>query len=219
MVQVQKSHYFLHNLKPEKFQLYYHIIKTVLGLDVHNVLEIGIGQGIVSHVLKFNLVDVTTADFDSSLSPDIVCDVRNIPCKKEIFDLVLISEVLEHIPYSDLEDALLNISQLIRKYAVISVPYNQHCLNLYTNLKINKYLYFSGWLNRFIERKFPLYFYFGLPQKNRKYEYDGEHYWEIGYREYPLKEIRNVFGKYFKIEKELRVPLSPYHYIFILKKR
>jgi hypothetical protein len=46
-------------------------------INVNRGLEVGIGQGIVSHILKFNGIDVTTADFDRSLFPDIICDVRN----------------------------------------------------------------------------------------------------------------------------------------------
>ncbi len=219
MAQVSKDCYYFHNIKPERFQLYYNIIKTVLNLNINKVLEIGIGQGIVSHVLKFNRLNVVKGDFDQLLSPDVACDIRELPFKQKSFDLVLASEVLEHIPFADIEKALMNIAQLTKKYAVISVPFNEHHLSFHLNVKIMKYLYFRGWLNEFLERKFPLYFYCGFSLKRRQFKFDGEHYWEIGYKNYSLKKIRSIFNKYFVIENEFRVKLSPYHYVFVLKKR
>ena len=169
MVQIDKDEYYFHNVKPEKFQLYYHLIKTILNLNVRNVLEIGIGQGLVSHVLKFNNLKVVTGDFDRSLAPEIVCDISQLPFKKESFDLMVASEILEHIPFADVEMAFANIHHLTNKYAVISVPFNQHHVAMHLNIKINKYLYFRGLVNNILNKIFQLYLYFGLSQRNRDF--------------------------------------------------
>lgn len=219
MPQVGADHYGFAIVKPPRFQLYYHVLKSILDLGQSTALEIGIGMGLVSHVLRFNGMDVRTADFDPALSPDIVCDIRELPIDDEQFDVVLASEVLEHIPWEDVPKALQEMCRVTKEYAVVSVPYNQHSIELYGNLNIVKYLYFRGLINRLLSHLFPCRFYVGIPRWMTTHKFNGEHYWEIGYRGYSVRQVRDIVTMHFAIEKEFRVPLDPYHYIFVLRKR
>lgn len=219
MPQVGRDVYGFANVTPARFQLYYHIIKTVYDLQLMHVLEVGIGAGLVPHVLRFNGRNVVTADFDPHLHPDFQCDIRELPFKENSFDIVLASEILEHIPFTDLDKALLEIHRVARRYAVISVPFNQHHFSVHVNLKLMKYLYFGGRINRFLERFFPVYLYYGISRGRTDIEFDGEHYWEIGYKQYPLRKVRKVVSRCFSIQREFRVNLDPYHYVFVLRKR
>ena len=52
-----------------------------------------------------------------------------------------------------------------------------------------------------------------------QWKFDGEHYWEIGTRGYPIQKIKSQIEKsYFLIEKNYRLFEFPYHRFFLLKK-
>lgn len=213
------GHYSFGNVPPHRFQLYYWILHEALRLPVQVIGEIGIGSAVVSHVLSFNGKSVIKIDFDSSLTPNVTADVRRLPFRRESFDLVIASEVLEHIPFDDVSTALSELSYITKRYLIISVPYNQDHVELYLNIKINRYLYLGGRLNRLIRRLFPFHLSFGKDLSNVEFRFDGEHHWEIGYKGYPIDRIRELLSTRFSLVRELRVPLSPYHFIFVLEKR
>ena len=80
------------------------------------MLEIGVGNRTVSNYLKENGVDITTFDFDKELKPDIVGDVRDMKgIKENSFDVIMACEVLEHIPFDDVEYALKELHLFARK--------------------------------------------------------------------------------------------------------
>lgn len=216
MTQVNREHYGFANVKPSRFQLYYHIIRTVYDLELYDILEVGIGAGIVTHTLRFNGRRVVTADVDEALEPDVVGDVRELPLEHDSFDVVVASEVLEHIPFKDVPKALSEIKLVTRKYALISVPYNQHRVSCQLDLTILRYLYFGGRINRFITRAFPIHLYFGVSKRWTDFVFDREHYWEIGYKGYSMRDVQSVLREQFVIERDFRVPLSPYQYVFLL---
>ncbi|NDY74430.1 hypothetical protein DO021_21370 [Desulfobacter hydrogenophilus] len=219
MVQVKSEHYQKNYITADRFQLYNSIVQACLKYECNEILEIGIGQGIVSHTLKFVGKKMYCADFDLNLNPDVSMDIRQLPFKNDSFDMIIASQVLEHIPFGDFKKSLVELRDCSKKYVIISVPYNQHFLSFRIDLKINKYLRFRGQLNRFLKRIFPANIYLGLPQTHRHFKFDGEHYWEIGYKEFPLIKVKNVINECFKILDDFRVELSPYHYIFILEKK
>jgi len=65
-------------------------------------------------------------------------------------------------------------------------------------------------IKRLIEHPFP---------RPTQHEFDGQHYWEIGKRLYPLKKIKlDIKRKGFKIMKTYRVFEFYYNRIFILEK-
>jgi hypothetical protein len=182
------------------------------------VLEIGVGTGVVSHLLRFNGVNVVCGDFDIPLNPDVLFDIRQCPFKCASFDVVLASQVLEHIPFEDVSDAVSSIAMCARKGIVISVPFNQDNLSLSLNVRVNRYLRFRGAINAFIDRFLNFYVNFGIDQSAKSFVPDGEHRWEIGYKEYPLSRVRAAIEKACPVEAEFRVPRSPYHYVFALRK-
>jgi len=48
--------------------------------------------------------------------------------------------------------------------------------------------------------------------------FNGEHYWEIGRKNYPKSKIREIIKKHFKIKTEFSPMLNAYHYFFVLEK-
>src|SRR3989344_860983 len=123
-VQVPPSHYF--NLKydsKERWVSYWYQIKEVKEQNPKTVLEIGVGNKVVSDYLKKIGLKVTTCDFDKNLKPDVVADVLDLPFKKESFDVVLCAEVLEHLPFGKFSKALKEIHRVTQTSAIITLPH------------------------------------------------------------------------------------------------
>ena len=219
MPQVEINHYKWKYLTRQRFLLYQKSIEILSLLEFSDVLEIGPGPGVLSNILKFLEKRVITLDFDYSLKPDIVADVRKLPIKNKFFDLIIANQILEHIPYHNFLETLSTFANISRKYVLISLPYNKHHVEFFLNIKIIKYLYFKGVINKLITKIFPIHFYFGISKFLSPFPDHKEHYWEIGYKEYSLNKIRRDLLYNFEIIREERVMLAPYYYIFLLKIR
>ena len=203
--QVARNHYF--NLQydtKERWISYWHQIDEVVSLSPKTVLEIGVGNKLVSDYLKKIGLRVTTCDFDISLKPDVVADVSNLPFKESSFDLVLCAQLLEHLPFGKFSKALREIRRVCKKSAIITLPHFS-ITNLYFGLKLILFI---------PTKQFSLKI--DLPVKH---EFLGEHHWEIGKRGYSLSQVKDKIKKAgFKIEKSYFPKENPRHHFFILKK-
>lgn len=204
MVQVSKEHYSKGYDSLKRFITYFYQIDSVIKLESNTVLEIGVGNKTVSNYLRQMGLKVTTCDFDKSLEPDVVADIRKMPFKANSFDTVVACQVLEHIPFDDFEKSLSELRRVTKKNAVISVSYNHYYLeNLF---KI---------ILPFFERQF--YFTIKIPFFP-KYKQDKEHYWELGRKNYSKRKVRKLIKKHFKISREFQPVLNSNRYFFILEK-
>ena len=80
--------------------------------------------GLLSSMLKCICKEVVTVDFAEDLKPDIVSDIKSIPLKDSAFDVVCSFQVLEHIPWCEVPNALREMTRLSRKHVLFSVPDN-----------------------------------------------------------------------------------------------
>ncbi len=206
-IQVPKTHYTKEYDNLERFISYFYQIDFTKKLYPKKILEIGVGNKTVSNYLKNQGFNITTYDFDKKLKPDFVGDVRKMPFKNNSFDLVMCCEVLEHIPFSEFGRTLNEIRRISRKNAIISIPNSSKTIAVHIK--------FPGMF--FLFHKPLLSFVFSIPFPT-KHKFDGEHYWEIGKKNYALKKIKKRIKKYFKIKKNFRIPLNTYHQFFILEK-
>ena len=199
-LQVTLDHY-----KPEQYEelhrwiSYWYQIQSIIRSGAKSVLEIGLGTGIVTHYLRHRLgLKVTTLDFDESLNPDIVGDVRELASLVggRQFDAVAAFQVLEHLPFEDFVPVLKQMARVSRKVVLISLPYNGTFFQV--RLKVWRLSVAFG-------RKIPRYC---------KWRFDGEHYWEIGTRGHSLTRIRSAIKAVLDIEWEYFCPDYPYHYFF-----
>jgi len=207
-IQVQPGHYdklSYNNL--ERFISYYYQIETVRKLNVKNVLEIGAGNKFVASILKDVGIDVTVCDFDISLNPDIVSDVRDIKLPNNGFDLVLACQVLEHIPFEDVSKALTEIVRISRRYAVISLPYRSTHFELLLKFPFIRKIFKKNFFDFCIRKalKFP------------GFVISKQHYWEIDNGDYTLAKVRKEILRYFQIIEEFSPPLNKFHYFFVLE--
>ncbi|MFX1517141.1 MAG: class I SAM-dependent methyltransferase [Promethearchaeota archaeon] len=201
-VQVDKNHY-----SPKKYvtiqrwSTHYRVVKEVLNIGPNSILEIGPGNGLVTCILKKIGFNVKTLDFDSDLEPDYVIDIANNSLGNlgETFDLVIASQVLEHIRYSSFLKVMKNLSKMT----------NQVLLTLPDTNRRSKFLFLIT--NKFYFARKIVYF------KRAKHIFEGQHYWEIGKKGYPLKRIKNdLMNCNWSIKKNYLNFENPYHRLLLL---
>ncbi len=209
-IQVSKEHYAAMKYDTlERFISYHHQIFSVLKLNPQTLLEIGVGNKLVSWYLKREGVEVTTVDFDKELEPDIVADVRNMPIPDQSYDLVMACQVLEHIPYEDFEKGLAEMRRVSKRYAIVALPR----ISAYFELVI-KFPFIRTLLKRpFIDLAINRHLNFG------GFETSGQHYFEIDRKKYKLSSIREKIQNHFNIIEEFSPVLNKYHIFFILERK
>ena len=202
-VQVSKEHYDFYNyVDIRRWDSYYYQARLTEKLNCGDVLEIGAGKNVVKNILQ-GKINYITLDIDPELNPDVIGDISTAPFKKNSFDAVLCFQVLEHFPYEKFEPLLKTLAELSKEYVLLGLPFANHEFSVKLNLPLLK------------EKKLRLL----IPKFYKPHKFDGQHYWEIGKKNYPLKRIKSDLSKIFYIEKYF-VPFEfNYHAFFLLKKR
>lgn len=209
--QVKEGHYHLSRYDDlERFISYYYQINLTRSREPKSILEVGVGNKLVSEYLRRAGLDVKTCDIDASLEPDYLADIRNLPLKDNLFDVVMACEVLEHIPFKDFTKALSELERVSRDYVIISLPYRHASFQA---------VFKFPFVRTILRGKTFLDFCIRIPLKFIGFENSGQHYWEIDGGEYKIRKIRRILKEYFEVEKEVRPVLDSYHEFFILKKR
>ncbi|MFC2162262.1 class I SAM-dependent methyltransferase [Candidatus Altiarchaeota archaeon] len=191
-----------------RFISYYYQIDLVRGLGQGSVLEVGVGNKTVANYLQHNGFDVTTCDVDKSLMPDQVGDVRSLPFPDESYDVVLCSQVLEHLPWEEVEKALSELHRVSRKHVIVSIPYS--------SLRF-QFLFRFPYISKFFNRQYFNFFYrLPLPIKGR---FSPDHPWEMGRKGYPGRKVRSMLEENFQIVREVTPVLTHHHLFFVLEKK
>jgi ubiquinone/menaquinone biosynthesis C-methylase UbiE len=193
----------------ERFISYfYQIDLATRSIKSGEILEIGVGDGMVSTYLKKLGYGVTGCDIDENLKPDVVADMRKLPFADQSFDVVMACEVLEHIPFDDFAAALEEMKRVSRKFCIVSVPYRSAGFEMILKFPFIRTLFEKNFLDFFIR----------IPLKFAGFESSGQHYWEIDGGKYKINRIREILQKRFKIIEEKRSVFDHYHYYFLLEK-
>ena len=182
---------------------YWYQINSVLLSKPENVLEIKPGTGVVTENLKKNGVEVVTVDIDETLQPDVVTSVESLPFENDCFDIVLCSEVLEHLPYDRFVPALKEISRVSRKIVILGLPNAGGVFKLVIKIPFLKEIA--------LFTKLPFFW--------KEHHFNGEHYWETGKRGYSLTSIeKEIKAVGLNIVKRNICHDDPAHCFFILQK-
>ena len=186
----------------DRWNNYFYQLDGVRFFDgAKNVLEIGIGNKIVSDTLKKMGFDVKTLDIDEGLAPDIVASADNMPVGDKSFDVVVACEILEHLPFLKFEKCPSEIKRVAKRGAVISLPHAGYTFSFSFKIPLIKW-------KRFI---------FKIPHFWRAKTSTSEHYWEPGLKNYSLSKIKKIFKKAgFEIKESFIGPDDPSHVFFIL---
>lgn len=202
MKQVDKSKYKFHSYcGQDRWSSYYHQIDEVLKLGPKSVLEVGVGDGVLKSYIKNNTdIEYKNLDIAEDLNPDVVGSVEQIPFPDNSFDLVCAFEILEHLPFDKFEKSLKEIKRVSKKDVVISLPHFGPAVKFSFKVPFIKEVKFA----------------FKIPYP-RKHVFNGEHYWEIGKKDYSLKKIKDVLKNHFEIKKEFVSFENQYHHFFVLE--
>jgi hypothetical protein len=176
------SYYTRKRMRHQHYQLY--LLDRFIfqkNININKILEIGPAFGAVTAMLKGADYDVTTLDivpqmftFPQNIS-HIQADLRHVhPEDIKGFDALICCETLEHIDYSDVPSVLKKFRASGARYLITSVPYMgfQLAFDFYINSYAIKQFFCLKKFNNF---------------KKFKKEPEGEHQWEVGYKETPLK--------------------------------
>jgi ubiquinone/menaquinone biosynthesis C-methylase UbiE len=108
------------------------LIRTIGSLPVDTILEVGAGEGFVMELVQKSLPDVKLRGLDiqpeavaegKRLFPQLdlqVGDIYHIPEPERSWDLLLASEVLEHLEHP--EQAIVEMQRVSKRYVLLSVP-------------------------------------------------------------------------------------------------
>ncbi len=200
-----KFHYYTRQYDvKERFCSYWHQIDEVLSLNEKRILEIGVGNGFVSRYLSQKGLNLFTLDIIQALGPDVAGSVLSIPFATASFPVVTCCEVLEHLPYTDFQRALKEIHRVSQKHAILSLPDHTPTYKVHIELPRLKTI------KKLIPHPFP---------RTSRHEFDGQHHWIIGRKNYPLRKIvSDIERMEFKICKTYRVFEFYGHRFFLLER-
>lgn len=204
--QVETNYLSLNYLSRERWISYWYQLMEVMASSPTSVLEIGPGPNVVSHVLKKMGLSYTSLDIDWKLRPRVVADVTKLPFTNKSFDTVLAAQVLEHIPFTQVPTALGEIARVSRRSLVITLPH----YSLFSPS-------FALKLFPFVPRVQKV---FSISILSPKHRFDGQHYWEIGKRDYSFAKVLSVLRgiENWKLSHDYIIEENPYHHVFVLNR-
>ncbi len=203
-VQVDKKHYdFLKYSHPGRWASYFFQLKEVLSLNPRSILEVGVGDKVFGSFIKNNTdISYTSLDIAPDLHPDIIAPITATGLATNSYDLVCVFEVLEHIPFDQFEEALRELLRVSKKHVVISVPHFGPPVQFLLKIPFLPYIKFS----------------FKIPFA-RKHVFNGEHYWEIGKKDFSVSRVIESIEKCGVLEKHFVPFENQYHHFFIINKK
>lgn len=168
------------------------------------ILEVGKGNGFVADFFKKANFNIKTFDINANLEPDIVgniLDLSTLISAKS--DLILCSEVLEHIDFNYFEASLEQLRLAANKYVIITLPEFKKFFGVNMQIRVPKLKVFS----------FPLFIKI---RGNRQLR--SGHFWEIDYnKETNRSSIEKIITKYFTIIDKGYFHINPYHNFYVLE--
>jgi len=147
--------------------------------DVDTILDIGCGDGRITNELslKYNItsMDINYEALKYVNKSKIIASIEQIPFHNNSFDLVLSTEVIEHLPDHLFRRAIIDIERVSKRYIVISVPYKENLYASMTRCNIcgkvfHEYMHFQSFTRKRLESIFPSFriiqsFIFGPREK------------------------------------------------------
>ncbi len=172
-----------------------------LNEETAQILEIGIGAKVTNSILRNLYKNVTSADINEHLNPDLLINLAddNITFPNQ-YHLILCAEIIEHIPFEYLDTVFANLHNALQENGTCIITIPECCRIVKFNIDIPKIHIHH---NIFLKRK-------GI---------DPNHAWELGSHDYSKKEILiKKMCQYFNIIKHDHLDENPQHYYFILEK-
>ena len=189
---------------PERFLHYYQQITHVLAFQPRRMLEIGPGDHTVTDFLRRKGVEVETYDNDPKLDPTYLGDIRKELVTRGPYDLVLASEVFEHMNVKWLPQVLRNIRRVLAPGGILLVSLPYSTLRLFPPRRnYGRIVSCEGRLHTHI----PLYVLHTLLLRRSvlpTYPDDkfDVHHWDLGILPTTRRAVRKIFTQQFSLVLE-----------------
>ena len=194
---------------------------TDLGNSISSVLEVGPGNGFFASMIRSLGYTIKTADIKARTNPDYLGDFRHIEIP-DTFDLVAVFEMLQHLPYDDLQETFTKLASLSNKYVLISVPSRVHRIGLSIDIPniVAPRRLGLGWLSGKHELSMTWEWPRGKDPVKSDWEgredYWNPHYWEVGRKSYPRSRLlSDIESAGLRIKWAVQNP-GFRHHLFIL---
>lgn len=119
---------WINDLEDEKhFNFYWHQAMIVYKYCVrnHRLLEIGVGSGLLSGLLKKRGWNIKTLDIDRDKQPDICGSAIDFNYNDFSANTILAFEIFEHIPFETFTKLVSKIGKSQTNNIVFSLPWNE----------------------------------------------------------------------------------------------
>lgn len=201
--QVDKEHYhFSKYVDKPRWASMWHQLNEVLSVDPKTVLEVGPGPGLFKVIASAFGINVETLDFDPELKPNYVASATSMPFRDGAYDVVCAFQMLEHLPYERALRAFEEMARVSERFVLLSLPDAKHLWRFQCHIPK------LGPLNLFVAR----------PRlRPLVHIFDGQHYWEINKKGYPLSRIVDDLACHIPLIRTYRVHENPYHRFFVFK--
>lgn len=176
--------------------------------NARRILIIGPGQGLDTQILRWRGYDVTTLDIDDTFKPDVIGSIHDLTMFNDTqFDIVIASHVLEHIAVSYLDAALEELAR-VACWTIIYLPVaGRHSqfrlIPGFRGIDLTTILDFFNFLEK--------------PDGVTAKYCGGQHFWEVGYRGFRVKDLINRFEGSFKVINHYRNKDWNPSYNFVLR--
>ncbi|MEK7613189.1 MAG: class I SAM-dependent methyltransferase [Patescibacteria group bacterium] len=199
--QVDRSHYNFGTYGFEgRFVSYFWQLNEVLALNPASVLEVGVGDKVFGNFIKDNTgVAYTSVDSAEDLKPDVVGTILKLPFADKSFDVACAFEVLEHLPFDEVDKALSELARVAQRHVVVSVPHFGPMFSFSLKIPLIPQIQLG------IKIPFP-----------KRHTYNGQHYWELGKRGYPTSLLRKKLRTLGRVVRDFVPFNSAYHHFFVV---
>jgi len=205
-VQVSPDHY-QHRYEPaDRWANYGVQVGSVLKCQPSRVLEIGLGNGTVTAVLRSRGIDVTTCDLDPALKPDLVGSVHELGrcVAPKSFDVVLCAQVLEHLPFDLLAPCCRQLGEAARTHVILGLPCCPRLSRVSLELRLPRLGLYRLALGSC---------------RRPRWKGDPEHHWCVDHLPYTYDRVVARIREALTIGEVIREPVDPFHVTFVCRPR
>lgn len=98
--------------------------------DVKTILDVGSGNGVITNQLvgkyeRVCAIDISEEALKYVIAEKVVGSIEQLPFKDNEFDLILISDVLEHLPLPVFKKGIEELKRVARKYILVVTPFQE----------------------------------------------------------------------------------------------
>jgi SAM-dependent methyltransferase len=112
-----------------KIQLRTRMFEEMIPESVESILDVGCGDGAITNQLarrwQVTGVDTSRTALVHVTASTMEASATDLPCADDSFDLVMSSEMLEHMTSDAYSQALAEMRRVSRRFLLISVPYRE----------------------------------------------------------------------------------------------